>query len=96
MPTLERISGARIGGTMTAAGVQPESRVFASGGKGDRVVVVPQAALNLLRRAAIVPPPSGPLSKADVDAALLASKLPVEERLKVKIALKNCGLLAGR
>ena len=93
MAILDRVSGVRIGGRVTAAGVDADRRMFAATDGSDRVVQVPAAMLPLLKRADIRPPPSGPLSRSDVDAKLLGSDLSIEDRLKVKTVLRSVGLL---
>lgn len=95
MPTIERLGSVEIGGAITAAGVQPGARTFAGADEksGARVVLVPHVAVPLLKRADIVPPPSGPLTREAVDAKLHKSDLTIEQRLQVKSALRNCGLL---
>jgi hypothetical protein len=87
MPVIKRISSAAIAGRVTSVGVTPQQRV----------VQVPRSALPLLVRAGIVPPLSGQLTVASVDAQCRAANLTTAERFQIKVTLRNCGLLtAGR
>lgn len=60
-----------------------------------RIVVVPDAALGLLRRAGITPPAnaSDKLDISDVDTKMATAGFSVTEKLQTKGALRDVGLL---
>ena len=100
---IDRIRSASIGGQVTSVGGTPDSRIAAerapapqSGGpvpqgSGPRLS---RALLKLLGQAKIEPPRAGQvLSVAEVDAALAAARMEVSDRMTVKNALSDLGLL---
>lgn len=65
-------------------------------GAAERVVVVPAAALKLIRQVdGLRPPDTGMLDPAALDVQLGKSPLDIAERFELKTHLRNCGLLPG-
>ena len=104
MPIIDRIRSASIGGQVTSVGGTPDSRIAAATvpapqnggpvpqGNGPRLS---RELLKLLEQAKIAPPgPGQVLSVAEVDAALAAARMGVSDRMMLKNALSDLGLLA--
>jgi hypothetical protein len=81
VPTINRLSGVHISGAATAS----------------RIVAVPDSAYKLLKRTGLKPPENVGefLDNDEVDAALRDGDLNIGERVHVKIALRDAGLLPG-
>jgi hypothetical protein len=104
---IDRIRSASIGGQMTSVGGTPDSRISAASAP-DTAWRSPEggqmppasgplspALLKLLERAKIAPPGAGQmLDLGEVDAALCAARIEVSDRLALKSALSDLGLLA--
>lgn len=63
-------------------------------GATERVVIVPQEALRLVRRIGLVPPDKGQFDPGALDKKLAESDLTISERMELKGHLRNCALLA--
>ena len=93
MPTLDRISCAEIGGSMTAAG-RHLNAVHAAAVRDDRALPVPPTVLRMLQKANITPPPPNlKYEVGELDSALIAGGLTIEERLQCKNVLSLHKLL---
>jgi hypothetical protein len=80
-----------VGGTPDSAWRSPEGGLMPQG-NGPRLS---PALLKLLQRAKIAPPGAGQtLDLGEVDAALCAARIEVSDRLALKSALSDLGLLA--
>ncbi len=90
MPFIDRIT-ASSGGSISV-GATPEA--LAAVGEQPQTVEVPRALRRLLDRAGIVPPPAGKVLEFDaVNSKLDAAKFDTAERMQVKVALSERGLL---
>jgi hypothetical protein len=68
-------------------------RIDTAAAPTERVVVVPDNALLLFRKAGLQPPTVGQFDLVDLDAKLAASSLTVSERFEAKTHLRAVGLL---
>jgi hypothetical protein len=95
MPTLDRISGARIGGQVEAAGVRLV--VERTPNEDNRDMPAPPNVLPLLKQAKLrVPPKDQTYEPRSLDEALSAGGLSTDQCLFLKSWLNKQGLLADR